>query len=51
MNPTTDQKQKVYPMGMRIPGRVRCNYFLVKYIHNVKTGKFNWKQYNCCSVK
>jgi len=24
---------------MKIPGRARCNCFLVKYIHNAKTGK------------
>jgi len=31
---------------MKIPGRTQCNCFLVKYIHNAKTGKFNRKQYN-----
>gem|GEM_PF-5935121 len=31
---------------MKIPGRAQCNCFLVKYIHNAKTGKFNRKQYN-----
>jgi len=30
---------------MKIPGRAQCNCFLVKYIHNAKTGKFNRKQY------
>jgi len=33
------------PIGYEIPGRARCNCFLVKYIHNAKMGKFNRKQY------
>jgi|GEM_PF-6635731 len=31
----------LYPSGMRISGRCRCNCFYDKKIHNMKTGKFN----------
>jgi len=31
---------------MKIPGRARCNCFLVKYMHNAKMEKFNRKQYS-----
>jgi|GEM_PF-389872 len=51
---------KIYPSGMRIPGRSRCNCFLAKHIHHGITGKFNRDEYrimtekstsaHCCSV-
>jgi len=40
--------KNIYPSGMRIPGRARCNCFSDKKIHNMKTGKFNRDEYTSC---
>jgi len=40
------QTHKLYPSGMKIPGRAGCNCFSDKKIHNMKTGKFNRDEYN-----